>query len=189
MLDVRRQISRRIFHIVSRIEVEQRFRLPCRHELGIFSQWCTTKAFLAIRDTQIPSVLVLDRATYHTVLDKEYQLPVNFWNRKRLAHSIVGWEGKLDDWPWNRRNSRSKLLLLQKSRHVYPNPKYKIQKIASRFDIKILFLPIAHPELNPLDMVWSFVKRNLAAKNIHFKLSELESETGIQIGNITASDF
>ena len=38
---------------------------------------------------------------------------------------------------------------------IHPNPKYKIQKIADNFEkdvfsIKILFIPVAHPELNPI---------------------------------------
>ena len=155
----------------------------------VFSHWCETKVFPASRDTQIPSVLVLDRETYHTVLDEEDRWPVNSWNKKRLADSIVRWEGIPDDWPLNWRNLKSKPQLLQQARNIYPNPKYKIQKIADSFNIKILFLPVAHPELNPIEMVWSFVKRNVASKNMHFKLSKVESETAIQIGNITASDF
>ena len=47
---------------------------------------------------------------------------------------------------------------------LYPSPKYEIQKLAdefstSDFEIEILFLPIAHPGLNPIEMVWSFMKR------------------------------
>ena len=37
---------------------------------------------------------------------------------------------------------------------MYPNPKYKIQKVANEFEtdtfsIKILSLPVVHTELNP----------------------------------------
>ena len=37
----------------------------------VLSHWCETKVFQSTRYTHIPSVLVLDRAAYHTVLDEE----------------------------------------------------------------------------------------------------------------------
>ena len=42
----------------------------------VFSHWCETKVFPAIENTGIPSVVVLDRATYHTVLDDEDRWPL-----------------------------------------------------------------------------------------------------------------
>ena len=49
-------------------------------------------------------------------------------------------------------------------------PTYKIQKIATKFNegdfqIKILFLPFARPELNAIEMVWLKIKREVATKN------------------------
>ena len=65
------------------------------------------------------------------------------------------------------------------AKKVYPNPTYKIQKIADKFtlggfNIKTLFLPVAHPELNPIEMLWSKLKRNTAATNMGYLLSKVE---------------
>jgi hypothetical protein len=40
-------------------------------------------------------------------------------------------------------------------------------------DIKILLLPIAHPQLNPIELVWSWVKTEVAKRNKDFKMKTL----------------
>ena len=42
---------------------------------AVFSHWFEKKVFLAIAVTGVKSVFVLDRATYHTVLDEEDRNP------------------------------------------------------------------------------------------------------------------
>ena len=122
------------------------------------------------------SVVVLDRATYHTVLDDEDKLPVTSWNKGQLVEAIRRWRGAPDNWPLTWVRTKSKYQLLDYARHIYPAPKYKIQKIADKlaaedFFIEVLSLPVAHPKLNPIEMVWGFVKRAVASRNIIFKLS------------------
>ena len=63
--------------------------------------------------------------------------------------------------------------LLSQARIVYPSPKYEIQKMADKFEsgifsIKILFLRVAHIELNAIEMFWARVKRNAAKRNFTF---------------------
>ena len=55
-------------------------------------------------------------------------------------------------------NVKTKMQLLDYARRIYPRPKYRIQKIADKFEkdafyIKLLFLRVSHPELNPIEMV------------------------------------
>ena len=45
-----------------------------------------------------------------------------------------------------------------------PKPVYEISEIAKEFNIKILFLPVGHPELNPIEMVWSQSKGYIKKK-------------------------
>ena len=47
-----------------------------------------------------------------------------------------------------------------------PKPKYMISKIAEKYNVKILFLPVAHPELNPIELVWSMLKKYIKEKNV-----------------------
>ena len=60
---------------------------------------------------------------------------------------------------------------------------------AGDFSIKILFLPVACPEFNPIEMVWAQVKRTVASKNMKFQLSEVERMTREQISTLTAAEF
>ena len=53
-------------------------------------------------------------------------------------------------------------------------PKYMISKIAEKYNVKILFLPVAHPELNPIELVWSMLKKYIKEKNVNYSLSEVE---------------
>lgn len=77
---------------------------------------------------------------------------------------------------------------------MYPSPTYKIQKIANQFaygdfSIRILFLPVAHTDLNPVEVIWGHVKSSVAAKDLHFKLTAFEEETKVQIDNMTTEKF
>ena len=126
----------------------------------VFSHWCEYKLFPKLASSGHKAVLVLDHATYHTVLVDKDRRPVTSWNKNRLVSAMRRWGGALDDWPLTWALRKTKHQLLDYVRRVYHFPNYEIQKIADNFEkegfaIKILFLPIAHPELNPIEMVWA----------------------------------
>ena len=60
---------------------------------NVFSTWCEEKVFPAICNTVRKSVIVLDRATYHTALDEEDRKLIQSWNKSRIAESILRWGG------------------------------------------------------------------------------------------------
>ena len=69
--------------------------------------------------------------------------------------------------------------LLSYARTVKPTPKYQVQELADKFteemfNIKIMFLPVAHPDLNPIELVWVTIKRAVAKGNLSFCLSDCE---------------
>lgn len=51
-----------------------------------------TKVYLAIETTGLPSVVLLDRATYHAVLDNEDRRPTTYWNVNQLSDQSYRWE-------------------------------------------------------------------------------------------------
>lgn len=56
-------------------------------------------------------------------------------------------------------------------------PKYKLFKIDSilaEAGHSVLRLPPYHPDLNPIEMVWSLLKENVAKRNVSFKLAEVQ---------------
>ena len=64
----------------------------------VFSNWCETVVFPKIAATKQKSVVVLDRATYHSVLDDEDRRPAQSWSKVRLISSIKRWAGPPDNW-------------------------------------------------------------------------------------------
>ena len=53
------------------------------------------------------------------------------------------------------------------------------------FKLKVLFLLVAHPELNPIEMVWGVIKRKVAERNVNFNLTEVESIRRSEVATIT----
>ena len=98
---------------------------------NVFGHWCESKVFPALKKIGRKSVLVLDRATYRTVLDENDKRPVEARNKKRIVDSIIRWNGVPDDWTLNWAHQKSKSQLLDQAKKIYPAPKYKIQKITA----------------------------------------------------------
>ena len=65
---------------------------------NVFSTWSEEKVFPAICNTGRKSVIVLDKATYHTALDEEDRRPIQSWNKSRIAESILRWSGPSSSW-------------------------------------------------------------------------------------------
>ncbi len=71
--------------------------------------------------------------------------------------------------------------------------KVQDSKIAEKFEsddfnIKILLLSVADPELNPIEMAWSHIKREAGRNKLKFSLSAVEGETRKEINCLTAED-
>ena len=102
--------------------------------------------------------------------------------------------GDPDDWPLTWAEQKTKYQLVFRAKKIYPTPKYKIQKIADNlendnFSIKVLFLPVSHTELNPIEMVWALLKRAFASKNVSFMLTEVQQLTRRRLQFLTAAQF
>lgn len=57
--------------------------------------------------------------------------------------------------------------------HALP-PVYQVTELAMRFDCDVLFLPIGHPELNLIELVWARLKVYIAQGNVNFSLNDVE---------------
>ena len=49
----------------------------------------------------------------------------------------------------------------------------------------ILRLPAYHPDLNPIDTIWSIVKQRVAARNVTYNINDLIRLTNEEFGKIT----
>jgi len=67
-----------------------------------------------------------------------------------------------------------------------PRPSYLVQDLAARFGVSILTSPVAHPELNPIEMILGTVKMALKRVNLTFSLAFLRGLAGAEFEKITA---
>eukprot|EP00170_Pyropia_yezoensis_P001894 contig_8110_g1898 len=61
-----------------------------------------------------------------------------------------------------------------------------VQDLAARFKVSILISPGAHPELNPIEMVWGAVKMAAKRGNVDFNLTPLKALVEAEFEKITA---
>ena len=85
-------------------------------------------------------------------------------------------------------------MMLEHAQKIAPDPKYEIQDIADQFEdgefcIKILFLPVAHPELNPIELAWAYLKNNISSQNFEFKMDAVLALAKGVLENITQQMF
>jgi len=116
------------------------------------------------------SVIVLDRATFHLVPEEQLTLAamkkadLQAW----LTRHHIAWE---DHW--------LKAQLIDCVDAVLDKMPL-VQKIAEQHGHKVLFLPVHHPELNPIETIWAIVKNacgKLIRQGIQFQEVRQHLET------------
>jgi hypothetical protein len=72
----------------------------------------------------------------------------------------------------------------------------KKQHILYRFDMVLqqrghiaLRLPLYHPDLNPIELIWATIKNNVGQKNVTFKLQDAERLAKNEFNQITTEDW
>ena len=86
----------------------------------------------------------------------------------------------MKDWLAKRYNEWADLMA--KIREARPTKQYATDAIAEKFMHNVLRLPVAHPELNPIELAWSVIKMYVAKT---FTLSEVEKLTQEAIDTVT----
>eukprot|EP00172_Hildenbrandia_rubra_P002716 Plantae.Rhodophyta-Hildenbrandia_rubra.ctg379.p1 GENE.Plantae.Rhodophyta-Hildenbrandia_rubra.ctg379~~Plantae.Rhodophyta-Hildenbrandia_rubra.ctg379.p1 ORF type:complete len:337 (+),score=33.89 Plantae.Rhodophyta-Hildenbrandia_rubra.ctg379:1455-2465(+) len=141
----------------------------------LFLDWLEKRIFPKLQEKG-KCVLVIDRAMHHLVKTEETR-PVNQnqWRKGEITQWIQDRNIQTpDDWPlpWEGVMTKAELLGLAMANN--PKPRYLVQDLADRFGVKILILPAAHPELSPIEMVWSNIKPKYASKSMNFNFKEVE---------------
>ena len=113
----------------------------------MFQQWFTVQF---LRNVPPRSLLILDRCPFHTV-GRDAVVPSQMKKgdlRQWLAERGIAWEEQ-----WLRAR-----LLQEVDR--YRDKKPMVEILAEEQGHKVLFLPVHHPELNPIELVWATVKHS-----------------------------
>ena len=147
------------------------------------------------------SVIVLDRAPYHKLLTPESKCAKTTFTKAQIvdwliAHHASDEEGnaltreRLLEEPFilpadgERMHPRvqrgwTKQALLAKATEIRPSPQFLAQRwiwdynSANSADIKVLFLPVAHPQLNPIETMWSQIKQYVRQHNHEWDMEKV----------------
>ena len=143
----------------------------------MFKKWFCEKLLLNLQEK---TVIVMDNASYHSVhstrnpTSNTKKADIQQWLRD---HNI----------PFDNNLLRPQLLALAKM-HKQP-PDFMIDKIAKDEGHIILRLPPYHPDLNPIEMVWSQVKGIVAQKNTTCRVNDVMQLANDAFQQITVQDW
>jgi transposase len=142
-----------------------------------FERWLES-----VIDNMVPdSVLVIDNAPYHTVeIEKS---PTMSWKKGDIQDWLVGKNVAFEE-------TMIKVELMQKvNENKPPFKKYRADEMIKEAFHTIIRLPPYHCELNPIENVWSQVKRYVAANNTTFKLDNVERLVYDGFNNVTPQQW
>ncbi|KAF0691895.1 DDE 3 domain-containing protein [Aphis craccivora] len=120
----------------------------------------------------------MDNAPYHSV--KLEKCPTSNWRKADIIQWLHG-KGEVVD--------QTMIIpeLLEVVRRIKPiYNKYIIDEMVLQQNKTVLRLPPYHCELNPIDLVWSVVKRHVKANNKTFKLPDVKN---LLVKRIAKVDF
>jgi len=91
-----------------------------------------------------------------------------------------------EEWSATLRQQMTVPELREQAVQPQPTPRYLLQDLAARFDVAVIFSPVAQPELNPIEMVWATVKVALRKANVKFTTSRLQELVDIEFAKVSA---
>ena len=113
-------------------------------------------------------MIILDNASYH---NKQKDKPPTSTYKK---DDIKTW---LDQHHISYSDTDIKKTLLEKVKQHRPTPIYLTDKAAHEHGHTVLRLPVAHCELNPIELAWASVKAYIARHNTRYTLQEVQRLT------------
>lgn len=120
-----------------------------------FKKWIIEKHVPNLKET---SIIVMDNALYHRICVNKMEKGIQLW----LAQNKLECDEGL--------KKPQQLEIIKINR---PEPIYKIEKILAENGHSCLYLPPYHCDLNPIELIWSKMKRNVAYVNIYHKSNEI----------------
>jgi len=144
-------------------------------------QWLEDSVVLKIRD----GVLVIDRALYHFVRNEATRPAESTFRKAEFADWLEKHNLIVPEWGPNWRTTYTRAVLKKRADENRPTPRYLVQDPAARFGVTILISPVAHPGLNPIEMVWGTAKMSQKRANVTFSVATLQSMAEVEFMKIT----
>lgn len=143
-----------------------------------FKRWVTEKL---IPNLPAQSVVILDNASYHNVqLEKA---PTSASSKNTMKKWLT--EMKIPFHPDLLKTQLYDLIKLHKPRHKT----YAIDKLLAEHGHSVLRLPPYHPDLNPIELIWSDLKNWVSSRNVTFKIEDVKNLCTEKFNLITKEDW
>jgi len=162
----------------------------------VFKDWFCTQLLPNIAPN---ACVVIDRAPYHTLLTEQSKGARSTFNREQLAdwlvhHAAVGDDGELltldkllyDETvipvaggSMRRRNVWPKQAMYALAAGMKPKPQHLVHEWTKSFNethganTTVLILPVAHPVLNPIELIWTQLKRHVRQGNHDYDMAKI----------------
>lgn len=131
-----------------------------------FKRWWNEQLLPSI---PLNSFIVMDNAPYHSRRAEPY--PVKSLTKKKYGGMA---ERKKNSFP--AKCLKGEIRSIAKS-HRPPHPKCVVDHVAKSAGHEVVRLPVAHCELNPIEMAWSQMKQYTKTHNVKNTLSDMEQLT------------
>jgi transposase len=143
-----------------------------------YQKWLTEKL---IPNLEPRSVVIIDNASYHNKLVN----PAPTSNSKKA--DMIQWLTRKDI-PFSSNMLKPelyRLICLHKS--IYKE--FAIDKLLTESGHDVLRLPPYHPDLNPIENIWSIIKGYVASKNVDMTLSVVEKLVKEKMSSVTSVEW
>jgi len=131
-------------------------------------------------------VLVVDRAPYHMKLKAESRPASSKMRKADVAAWLEQHDSVPEEWYAIWRQQKTVPEIHEQTVKHRPTPRYLVQDLTATFDVAVIFFPVTHPELKPIEMVWAIVKDALRKENVTFTTSRLQELVDIELAKVSA---
>lgn len=133
---------------------------------NIFKTW--------VRDQLLPnlpkeSVVVMDNASYHSTQVEGTKAPISATKKNEMIQWLCDKGIKPDP-----KLTKPKLYELIKPAKENLSKQYEVDSLLKEHGHEVLRLPPYHCDLNPIELIWADVKRNVAHENDTFKKTNVK---------------
>ena len=150
----------------------------------VFKDWFITKLLPNVPNG---SVIVIDRASYHLELRSFSKCASSSWNKAQLTEWILEHKCKnAAGVEYTRADLEAgtvrKIHLIAITQRNKPKKMYLVYDWLAEYnaahpdrDIKLNVLPVAHPTLNPIEMMWNWLKTWVKSNNHDYTMEAIKS--------------
>ena len=117
---------------------------------------------------------------YHNQITEESRRATTAWKKADIQNWLTNHSIEFEQ-------SEIKAELLKKVASIETPKEYVTDKMAREIgrDIHVLRLPVGHCELNPIELIWAWVKKQISDRNTDFKIKSVETLTKQVLDEVT----